>query len=94
MNIEMTEKNEASRAKISITVLWKALKKFWIVVLIAAVLTSIMAGAYRRVTKDVSYTASAKFAIVNTNSKNETIDSGSQTAAATIANIQIGRAHV
>ena len=85
MNTEMTEKNETSRAKISITILWKVLKKFWAVVLISAVLVAIFAGAYKYVRTPETYTVTSTFYIRNINDKNTTIDGNSQSAAADVA---------
>ena len=85
MNTEMTEKNETSRAKISITILWKALKKFWAVVLISAVLVALFAGVYRYTTRNNTYTVSYEFSIVNIDPSGKVIQSGTQSAAATLA---------
>ena len=85
MNTEMTEKNETSRSKISITILWKAFKKFWAVVLISAILVAAFAGAYRMITRSETYTVTSTFYIRNINDKNTTIDGNSQSAAADLA---------
>ena len=85
MNTESTEKNVGTRVKVSLTIFWSVLKKFWVIVLVAAVLASVAVGAYRYLTKNKTYTASSKFSIINTNSKNEAIDNNTQTAASNLA---------
>ncbi|MBQ8689701.1 MAG: polysaccharide biosynthesis tyrosine autokinase [Clostridia bacterium] len=82
MNNEVT--NETSRSKITLSSLLGALKKFWIIICIATLLCAIVFGAYAKLSKP-SYTASAKFQVVNVLPTNAYISDAMLNAAAGIA---------
>lgn len=83
MNNEVTNENATSR--ITLAVVLGVLKKFAAVICIATIVMATAAGLYVRFFTDPTYTASAKFNVVNLQSNNQYIDSSMLAAAAEIA---------
>lgn len=83
MNNEVT--NDNGTARITFSMALAVLKKFVIVICVATVLVAALAGIYIKLFTSPTYTASAKFNVVNVLSNNQYIDQNMLAAAAEIA---------
>ncbi len=83
MNTEVT--NETNHASISISALLGALKKFLILIIIATVVVGALAGVCVKLFTKTSYSANAKFQVVNVLPSNAYISDAMLSAAADIA---------